>query len=128
MKPNKVHTILTVNDLHKSKMFYRLVFDLDPIVDEENIVEFELNDSFVLGLQLSSLTEKLFDQEVAAKFNLLKTSSAEIYIQCDNAEAMHQKALQFGCLELSPFQERYWGQSVAYSVNHDGHVLAFAKS
>jgi predicted lactoylglutathione lyase len=123
-----VHTVVTVNDLTKSKMFYKLLFEIEPKVDSENFVEIKLNENFILGLQNIKMNEKLFNRDLISKFKLNKTSSAEFYIECKNPEEMHQKALQFGCLELSPFRERDWGQSVAYSVNHDGHVLAFAKS
>ena len=126
MKPNKIHTILTVNDLNKSKMFYRLLFELDPIIDEENIVEFELNEFFILGLVKKELPEVLFDTELLIKYKLNQTSTAELYFECSNAQEMHKKALQLGSLELTPFKERDWGHKVGYSVNHDGQVLAFA--
>ncbi len=121
------HTILVVENLHKSKMFYQLLFDVEPVVDETNIVELKLNENFILGLITKELPAKLFDAELMVKFKLDKASSAELYFECDNAEKIHAKALQLGCLELSPFQQRVWGHSVGYSVNHDGHVLAFAK-
>ena len=36
------------------------------------------------------------------------------------------RAIEFGAREVSPLALRDWGHSVAYSLDPDGHVLAFA--
>ena len=38
----------------------------------------------------------------------------------------HARALAAGARELSPLALRNWGHEVAYSLDPDGHVLAFA--
>ncbi len=43
------------------------------------------------------------------------------------AEKHHSLALENGAKELSPFTKRNWGDHAAYSLDHDGHVLVFAK-
>lgn len=122
----KIHFILFVKDLNKCKMFYELLFERKPIVDENNICEFELNSNSILGLMTKDLTDKIFESDFSYLMpNKIKHGN-EIYIECVNAEEMHKKALQLGCLEISPFQEREWGHCVGYSVNHEGHILAFA--
>ncbi len=123
---HKLHVILISSDLAKSKMFYSLLFDTQPIVDEENIVEFEIVPGFIIGLATDELQTKLFDPDIFAKYRNNSGSNAELYIECENAEEMHKKALSLGCLELSPFTKRDWGDEVGYSINHEGHILAFA--
>ncbi|MBN1302296.1 MAG: VOC family protein [Melioribacteraceae bacterium] len=126
IKVRKLHTILLVNDLQKSKAFYKLLFNLNPVVDTENIVEFEIGTNLILGLQTIDLPSKIFDYDVFAKYPNTSAGIHEIYIECENAEEMHEKAKQYGCIELSPFQKREWGHYTGYSINHDGHILAFA--
>lgn len=124
---NKVHIILDTKDLSKSKMFYSILFDTQPIVEDNNIVEFEIVPGFIIGLQTRELKEKIFDPDIYSKYSRESGSGSEIYIECDNAESMHRKALSLGCLELSPFTRMDWGHRAGYSINHDGHILAFAE-
>ena len=51
---------------------------------------------------------------------------AELYLVTDDARACHARALGAGARELSPLQPRAWGHLAAYSLDFDGHVLAFA--
>ncbi|MBL0173955.1 MAG: hypothetical protein IPP94_01615 [Ignavibacteria bacterium] len=52
---------------------------------------------------------------------------AEVYLLTDDPKTLHARALAAGARELSPLQSRDWGHAVAYSLDPDGHVLAFAK-
>ena len=124
---SRIHFILDSKDLSKSKMFYSLLFDTQPIVEDNNIVEFEIVPGFILGLQSIELKDKLFDRDIFNRYRNTSNAASELYIECENAEAMHQKALSLGCLELSPFSKREWDHYAGYSINHDGHILAYAK-
>jgi hypothetical protein len=42
--------------------------------------------------------------------------------------AHHGRALAAGAVELSALALRSWGVTVAYSIDPDGHVLAFASN
>jgi uncharacterized glyoxalase superfamily protein PhnB len=52
---------------------------------------------------------------------------AELYLRRADAAAAHARALAAGATELSPFTDRDWGERVAYALDPDGHVLAFAE-
>lgn len=52
---------------------------------------------------------------------------SELYLVVNDAQAYHQRALQCGAVELGQLQERDWGDRVAYSLDSDGYVLAFAE-
>ncbi len=52
---------------------------------------------------------------------------AELYLRVDDAAAYHARALAHGAVELSPLVDRDWGDRAAYSLDPDGHVLAFAE-
>ena len=51
---------------------------------------------------------------------------AELYLLVQEPCDFHQRAVASGSTELSPLLTRDWGHSVAYSLDPDGHVLAFA--
>ena len=50
-----------------------------------------------------------------------------LYLLVDDPAAFHARALAAGARELSPLQARDWGDAAAYSLDPDGHVLAFAR-
>lgn len=120
--------ILYVKDQKQSADFYRKVFLKGPVLDVPGMTMFELNSGTTLGLMpekgiKSLLGDKLPDPE---KSNGL--SRAELYLNVDDPETYHQRAIASGGKELSPLEKRNWGEVVAYSLDLDGHVLAFAKS
>jgi uncharacterized glyoxalase superfamily protein PhnB len=55
-----------------------------------------------------------------------RVSRAELYLRVADPAAAHARALDAGATELSPLELRSWGDRAAYSVDLDGHILAFA--
>lgn len=51
---------------------------------------------------------------------------AELYLVVDAPDEYHRRALELGANELSALAPRDWGDDVAYCLDLDGHVLAFA--
>ena len=68
------------------------------------------------------LGNKLPDPEVGSG-----TPRAELYLYVDDPHAAHRRALDAGARELSALAPRDWGDDAAYSIDADGHVLAFAR-
>ncbi|MEN8193505.1 MAG: glyoxalase [Bacteroidota bacterium] len=124
---NKTYFIIYVKDVDKTKLFYELLFAIPPIVDEPGMCEFELPNGAILGIMPNSSLEKLFGTDYIVNEKKKTSPKFELYFQVDNAEAFHKKAKQLGALELRKFGKMDWGDSVAYSINHDGHILAFAQ-
>ena len=121
----KVHTILYVCDQQRSVRFYRQVLGLSPTLDVPGMTEFQLTPDSVLGIMPLSGIKKLLGQSIT---DLQPgTLAAELYLVVDEPEEYHRRALEAGARELSPFQQRDWGHSVAYSQDADGYVLAFAR-
>jgi len=50
---------------------------------------------------------------------------AELYL-VEDAAAYHARARAAGAIELSALTRRSWGDNAAYSLDPDGHVVAFA--
>lgn len=122
----KAHFILYVAEQARSARFYGKVLGLRPALDVPGMTEFHLNDGAVLGLMPAAgikrlLGAKLPDPEAG------KAPRAELYLLVDDPAAFHGRALEDGAQELSPLARRDWGHEAAYSLDPEGHVLAFAR-
>ncbi len=124
---NKTYFIIYVDDINKTKFFFQLLFDIKPVIDEPGMCELELPNGAVLGIMPNTSLEKLFGTEYSVNEKKKASPKFEFYFQVDNAEALYKKALQLGALSLRKFNKMDWGDRVAYCVNHDGHILAFAE-
>jgi len=123
----KTYFIIYVNDLEKSKIFYELLFNIKPIIDEPGMAEFELPDSSTFGIMPNISLEKLFGSDFKIEKNRKSLPQTELYFLVEDAIMFHNKAIQLGATEIREFSKMDWGHKVAYSINHDGHILAFAE-
>lgn len=121
----KLNTILYVRDQASSRAFYAKTLGVEPRLDVPGMTEFELFPGCVLGLMpekgIKRLLPAMPDPENAAG-----TPRAELYLTVPDPAACHSRALAAGAKELSPLSPRDWGDKAAYSLDPDGHVLAFA--
>jgi len=117
--------ILYVKDQARSREFYAAALGLAPRLDVPGMTEFELCSGCVLGLMpekgIKRLLPAMPDPETG-----MGAPRAEVYLTVDAPAVYHARALAAGARELSPLAPREWGDSAAYSLDPDGHVLAFA--
>ena len=124
---NSTIFIIYVDDIDKTKMFYELLLENKPMVDEPGMCEFELPDKSILGIMPNSNLEKLFGEKFKVEKHRKALPNIELYIFVDSALSFHKRAVQLGATEIREFTEMDWGDKVAYSITHDGHILAFAE-
>ncbi len=121
------HFILYVADQARSARFYAGVLAMAPRLDVPGMTEFALPGGAVLGLMpeagIVRLLPSLPHPQLARQ-----APRAELYLLVDDPASYHQRALAAGGVELSPLQARNWGHEAAYSLDLDGHVLAFARA
>lgn len=117
-----VHLIFYVRDQSASARFYAAVLQLEPFLDVPGMTEFQL-EGCLLGLMPEAGITRLLG-EVCGSGGV----RAELYLEVPDAAACHARALAAGARELSPLAPRNWGHRVAYSVDFDGNVLAFAET
>jgi uncharacterized glyoxalase superfamily protein PhnB len=91
------------------------------------MTEFSLNDGAVLGLMPQAGIKRLLGDKLPDPAGAGRTPRAELYLLVDDPAGHHQRALQSGARELSPLLPRDWGHTAGYSLDPDGHVLAFAR-
>lgn len=120
------HFILYVQDQALSTAFYAQVLGLEPELNVPGMTEFRLSAETVLGLMPVAGIERLLGLADGAAAPAPSAARAELYLIVDDAQAYHRRALAAGARELSPLSARDWGDSVAYSIDADGYVLALA--
>ncbi len=118
------HFILYVRDQRASATFYRAVLGIEPRLDVPGMTELALADGAVLGLMPEAGIARLLG---GLTFPAPGQARAELYLVVPDPAAFHARALSAGARELSPLTRRDWGAEVAYSLDPDGHVLAFAR-
>jgi catechol 2,3-dioxygenase-like lactoylglutathione lyase family enzyme len=123
----KAHFILYVKDQSRSTTFYTRVLDCPPTLVAPGMTEFTLSPDCILGLMPESGIRRLLGNHLPDPAAGAGGPRAELYLLVDNPEAYHRRALDAGAEELSGLESRSWGHRVAYSLDPDGHVLAFAE-
>lgn len=122
----KAHFILYVSDQQRSTAFYSCVLGEAPTLNVPGMTEFSLEDSAVLGLMPEDGITRLLGAAINHPSTAHGAPRSELYLLVEDAAAFHARALASGARELSPLALRDWGHFVAYSLDPDGHVLAFA--
>jgi len=120
------HFILYVADQSRSTAFYSAVLGLVPRLDVPGMTEFALPGGAILGLMPEAAIERLLGPSLPKPSAARGVPRAEIYVVVAEPATQHARALAAGAKELSPLSLRSWGHLVAYSLDPDGHVLAFA--
>lgn len=124
----KAHFILYVTNQERSAAFYTSVLGEAPSLDVPGMTEFSLGDSAVLGLMPEEGIVRLLGESIAHPSTAHGIPRSELYLVVEDAAAFHARAIAAGAHELSRLVLRNWGHWVAYSLDPDGHILAFASS
>jgi len=119
--------ILYVESQERSRDFYRAVLQKDPILDVPGMTEFMLTDNAVLGLMPENGIARILGEKIPhpAKGNGIPRN--EIYLYVNEPVNYFERTIKAGGKPISEFQERSWGDSVAYCSDPDGHILAFSR-
>jgi len=121
-----VHFIFYVGDQAAATAFWQAVLDCPPALDVPGMTEFALGTQVVLGLMPEAGIRSLLGPELPDPAAARGIPRAELYLVVDDAAAYHARAQAAGAIELSALTRRSWGDNAAYSLDPDGHVIAFA--
>lgn len=122
----QTHFILYVADQRQSTDFYRSVLEVEPDLNVPGMTEFRFAENTVLGLMPEDGIVRLLGDAITHPSKAGGIPRSEIYFVVDDAERFHRRSLSAGASELSAPAIRDWGHLAAYSLDLDGHVLAFA--
>ncbi len=118
--------ILYVEDQNRSRDFYQTVLDREPILDVPGMTEFELTENSVLGLMRAEGMAKILGSGAPDPREGQGIPRCELYLLVADPAVCHGRLIQAGGKEISPPKKRDWGDLVAYGLDPDGHVVAFA--
>ena len=118
--------ILYVSDQTRSWSFYTRALALEARLHVPGMTEFALPTGGVLGLMPEEGIASLLGPKLPNPKLAQGVPRAELYLMVTNPAEHHARALAAGATELSPLLPRNWGHAAAYSLDPDGHVLAFA--
>ncbi|CAG0936049.1 lactoylglutathione lyase [Thermoflexales bacterium] len=123
----KTHFILYVKDQVRSTAFYSQVLGCSPSLNVPGMTEFTLSENSILGLMPEAGIRRLLGEKLPDPALSTGIPRSEIYLLVHQPLDYHQRALRAGAVELSGLEPRDWGHRTAYSLDPDGHVLAFAE-
>lgn len=118
--------ILYVNSQATATAFWSKVLNHSPSLDVPGMTEFALSGGAVLGLMPEENIRALLGAALPDPAQARGIPRGELYLLVDDPAAFHARALAAGARELSPLARRSWGDRVAYSLDPDAHVIAFA--
>jgi catechol 2,3-dioxygenase-like lactoylglutathione lyase family enzyme len=124
---SRAHFIFYVKDQARSTAFYSQVFGCEPSLNVPGMTEFSLSKNTILGLMPVTGIKRLLGNKLPDLTQKMEIPRAELYLLVPNPLDYHQRALEAGAIELSGLEPRDWGHRAAYSLDPDGHVLAFAE-
>jgi len=122
-----VFFILYVRDQAASASFYTATLGADPSLNVPGITEFALSETTVLALMPESGIKRLLGETLPDPAKSRGAPRAEVYLVVDDPASYHARAIAEGAVELRPLSPTDWGHDVAYSLDPDSHVLAFAR-
>ncbi len=126
MSISRVHTILYVRDQRASARFYCAVLQAEPTLDVPGMTELTLPGNHILGLMPETGAARLLGAAHDPAFGS-GVPRAELYFVVDDPAGYHARGLAAGATEVSPLAPRDWGHDACYALDHDGHVVAFAR-
>ena len=115
---------LFVEDLQRAKSFYRDVFDLPVVWEDENSAVFKLDNTVINLLDVSAAPELIepgavADPEAGSRFMLS--------IWVDDADAVCAELEKRGVTLLNGPIDREWGKRTASFTDPGGHIWEIAQ-
>lgn len=127
MRINFIETILYVDKQQESRTFYEKLLRMQPSLDVPGMTEFQLAGNFKLGLMPNVGIAKILGAKLPHPDHGKGIPRCELYLYVDDVETEFENAIEIGASEISPVQERDWGDKVCYFSDPDGHIVALAE-
>jgi catechol 2,3-dioxygenase-like lactoylglutathione lyase family enzyme len=119
--------ILYVSDEKLSARFYSAILRSQPDMIAPGMIEFNIFDSFKLGLMPTSGIAKIITPILPHPNDANGIPRCELYFIVADVEFEMNHAISCGAKLVSESADRNWGDRVGYITDPDGHVIAFAQ-
>jgi lactoylglutathione lyase len=114
---------LIVGDLERSKRFYREVFGLAPLDEEEDLAIFRLGDTFV-ALRHDPTHQNAPAGEV---LGLAQKGVGQFAIVVEDVDAVRAELEEHGVTLISGPADRYWGMRTLTFADPGGYTWGIAQ-
>ncbi len=121
-----VDIILYVEDQARSRIFYEKLFKCNATLDVPGMTEFQISNGLKLGLMPETGIAKIITPAAPHPSSGKGIPRCELYIHVENIEEWVLRSISAGARLISSPENRDWGDRVAYVMDPDAHVLAFA--
>ncbi len=122
-----VEIIFYVEDQERSKLFYEKLFQSKAILNVPGMTEIQIENGFKLGLMPENGIAKIITPAAPHPSSGKGIPRCELYIHVQNIEEWVLRSISGGAKLISSPENRDWGDRVAYVMDPDAHILAFAK-
>jgi catechol 2,3-dioxygenase-like lactoylglutathione lyase family enzyme len=114
---------LIVADLERSKAFYREVFGLAPLDEEEDLAILRMNDTFI-ALRHDPAREAA---PADAELRLAQEGVGQFAIVVEDVDAVHAELQAHGVAVISGPTDRYWGMRTLTFADPGGYTWGIAQ-
>ena len=114
---------LVVGDLERSKTFYREVFGLVPLDEEENVAIYRLGDTFV-ALRQDPAHENAPADDV---LRLAHKGAGQFSIVVEDVDAVNAELKEHGVSVISGPADRDWGMRTLSFADPGGYTWSIAE-
>ncbi len=122
-----IEIILYVADQERSKLFYEKIFQHPATLHVPGMTQFQLDGGLKLGLMPENGIAKIIHPATPHPSTGNGIPRCELYLVVLSVEEWLLRAVTAGAKLISPPADRDWGDRVAYTMDPDGHILAFAQ-
>ncbi|MBN1620066.1 VOC family protein [candidate division WOR-3 bacterium] len=119
--------VFYVKDQKRSAEFYKKIFRKNPDLDVPGMTEFNVFENCRIGLMPNDGIASILKEKTPHPSKGNGVPRCELYLYVDDLQFEYENAKSAGALEISPIEERDWGDRACYFMDPDGHVLAFAE-
>lgn len=127
LKHDNMMVIIYVKNQEKSKLFYEKLLGYKPKLNVPGMTEFQLLDNISLGIMPEEGIMRVLENKIPNPKAASGIPRSEIYMFVDEPDDYYHRLVAAGGIGISKAERRNWGDYVAYGMDLDGHILAFAK-
>jgi lactoylglutathione lyase len=106
---------------------YADLFEKQPVLNVPGMTEFELSEHVILGLMPTKSIAKIITPILPDPSRGQGIPRCELYLYIDHIEGVYERSQSLGFKQISPLEDRDWGDRAFYLADIDGHVIAFAE-
>lgn len=127
MNIKQFEVILYVANQQKSRDFYSIILQKEPVLDVPGMTEFNLMEGLKLGLMPENGIAQILSDKTPHPNSGNGIPRCELYLLSEDIEGDYKRSILAGAIEISKIQDRDWGDTVGYVSDPDGHIIAFAR-